>query len=524
MNCKRKSNLLNGTIALCVSTLIIKVIGVLYKIPLSYLLGEEGMGYFNSAYAVYGFFYIISSAGIPKAIAVKIAKLENASEAYLRSVCKKLIHTFSIFAASVTLLFFILSAPISSLVGSSRSMATLIAIGPSIFCVTLSGVLRGFMNGKSDLMPIAVSQLIEAVSKLGLGILMALVGIKLTLPLPMISAVSILGITFGSIFSLVYMYFSAFRGSVETENIPQARHEEKSMLQEIIKYALPITLSAALGSASGIVDLFIIINGLKDAGFSEVDATAAYGNYSTLALPMINLVTSLLLPITVALLPTLAKFNAKDRDFSYALDKAWSITLAFSLPAAIIYAFYSFDILDILFASHASSNGAQSLSILSASAVLLPLLTVINTALEASGKMGNALFSLTVGIILKIIASTFMIYILDLGIIGTAIGTVASHGLSLAVSMLFLYKCGGRVQIGKSLITMMAALLLYLPPYVLIYAVNIFKNQQLSFIVSVLSPSIIYLLLIIRLLFPHFSSNTKEHNAQKKEHLKKSES
>ena len=72
----RLDSFISGTLWLTLSAIILKLIGLIYKIPLSYLLGDEGMGYFNSAYTIYTFFYILGSAGIPKSISIITAKNE----------------------------------------------------------------------------------------------------------------------------------------------------------------------------------------------------------------------------------------------------------------------------------------------------------------------------------------------------------------------------------------------------------------------------------------------------------------
>ena len=72
MKQKGSGGIFRGTLLLSVSTLLIKVLGVIYKIPLASYLGDEGMGYFNSAYTVYAFFYLVCTAGVPKAVASAI--------------------------------------------------------------------------------------------------------------------------------------------------------------------------------------------------------------------------------------------------------------------------------------------------------------------------------------------------------------------------------------------------------------------------------------------------------------------
>ena len=511
---KEKNSLLSGALAMTLSVAIVKIIGVLYKVPLSYMLGEEGMGYFNSAYTVYGFFYVISSAGTPKAVTMLFARMEKGFESgALESICRRLLRIFAFFGIAVTLAFILLASPISALIGNKKAVYTMLTIAPTILFTTISGVLRGYLNGRSRMLPIAISQLIEASSKLVLGLIFAFVGIKLTLSVPIVSCLSILGITLGSFFSLLYMYISCFRKSDARAKtrIPQ----EKGIFKEVIQAAIPITLSAAVGAASGVIDLTLVINGLRSSGFSEEVANAIYGNYSTLAIPMVNLVSSLLLPITMVLLPRLAATSVKSAEFSNTLERAFRVSLALATPVAIIYALYSFDILDILFASGVSANGSSALSALSPSVVLLPLLTVVNTALEASGKMGKALLSLSLGLLVKLIVSIVLIPNTEFGIIGAALGTVASYLFSLLLSLLFLGGAGKGIRIGSSAMMISLAVASYYPPYLLVYGTNLFANPTLSMIISLIISTVAYIIVVLPAFFSDCINEIKGNNAQK---------
>ena len=110
---ERKNNsVVRGAVAMTVAALLVKVIGVVYKIPLSYMLGEEGMGYFNSAYTVYGFFYIVCASGAPKAITMIIARIDNEQqEASATTICRKLLYVFSIIGLCMTALLLLLAHP-----------------------------------------------------------------------------------------------------------------------------------------------------------------------------------------------------------------------------------------------------------------------------------------------------------------------------------------------------------------------------------------------------------------------------
>ncbi|MBR7117216.1 MAG: oligosaccharide flippase family protein [Clostridia bacterium] len=513
----QRNAVVSGAIAMTLAIFVVKVIGVLYKIPLSYLLGDEGMGYFNAAYTVYGFFYIISSAGVPKAVTMVIASGNSVSESNAQSFTKKLLISFGFIGVAVTLIFIVLSSPISALIGNSKAAATMLGIAPSIFFVAEAGVLRGYLNGESKLLPIAVSQVIEALSKLILGLIFAYLGLQLGLTLSMISALTVLGITLGSFFSLLYLYLTVFRKKNCVEKCTD--HSYKGKFKQVIKIAIPITLSSSIIAISNVLDIGMIQNGLTASGYTAGEATALYGSYSTLALPMLTLITSLLTPVTAALLPKLVSaHNLNDTEaFNTSLNTAWKITVLIAIPAALIYYLYAFELLDLLFASSSTVNAFECLILLAPSAILLPLLNIVNTALESKGKLFESLISLLFGIAVKIIVSIILVGKSGIGIIGAAIGTSFSYLFSLCMSLIFMSSDKSvKLNVLEALPDLVISLILYVPPFVLIYAVNLCSNSVLSLLLALFLPTAIYLPIAYRSLKHKGIILSKHHNAQKK--------
>ena len=202
----QKSKIISGTISLTISTVIVKILGLIYKIPLSNLMGDEGMGYFNSAYAVYTFFFILCTAGVPKAIMIMISEAKATNNKSEEIIVRTAMISFLFLGTIVSLLFIVLANPLSNLIGNRKSAATMIAIAPSIIFISLSGVIRGYLSAEMRLLEISVSQILEGVGKLVFGLIFAILGVRLSLPLPIISALTILGVTFGAIIGLIYLY------------------------------------------------------------------------------------------------------------------------------------------------------------------------------------------------------------------------------------------------------------------------------------------------------------------------------
>ena len=494
---KLLDGVIKGTLSLSLAALITKILGVVYKIPLSYLLGDEGMGYFNSAYTLYGFFFILSSAGIPKAVTMIITESGNESGDKQGEKTYRYLLLISLLLGVLLTAIFVIFAPVfSHLFGSKKTLPSLLSIAPSILFVALGGVVRGYLNACLKLFPIAVSQLIEGMSKLCLGLLFAFLGYRLMLPLELISALTILGITLGSLFSLCYMYKCTKNKIVGEKTGQSGNINKRSILAKLFKIAFPITLSSAIISIGSVLDLGIIMNRLTLLGYEESRAISLYGNYTTLAVPMLNLVVSILTPISIAYLPRLVTFRAggNKTKFENELVRPLSVTAFIAAPCAFAYFYYSFDLLDILFDSSSAAIGAELLMALAPSAFLLPILTLLNTALEALGRIKASVFSLVVATVFKVVFSFFSVGIPEIGIMGVPLGTSISYLLGTFISLIVLYSSGIKVKLLSSVfIPLLAAFMSFFVPYCIFYVKRSIEGGTLAVIMICALSSIFYL-------------------------------
>ena len=179
-NTKRKSqSLLNGAMVLAAATLIVKIIGILYKIPLSNMVGAVGRGYFDSAYNLYIPVYTISMAGLPVAIS-KMVSQQMALKRYrdVRLTFKVAARLFLITGIGGTLLLLILAYPYAYLAKSLEAIPAILAITPSIFFCCIMSIYRGYYNGMRNMTPTAMSEVWEAVGKVVFGLACAKLSIS----------------------------------------------------------------------------------------------------------------------------------------------------------------------------------------------------------------------------------------------------------------------------------------------------------------------------------------------------------
>lgn len=443
---KRKRSVLGGVAVLTVASLLVKVIGVFYKIPLTYLLGDEGMGYFNSAYTIYAWLYMISTAGLPIGVSILISEADAAGDkrrAYrVTLVASVLLLTLGTVTTAFMLGF---SRRIATLLGSPDAAYCMIAIAPTLFFVCVSSLFRGYFQGYQCMLPTAVSQLLEAIGKLGLGLLFARMALRGGKPLPIVGAYAILGVTVGTAVSALYLVlrFLLTRGrgrSGERQESSSALPGRGSILPRLIKIALPITVSASVMSLTGLIDLGMMIRRLVSIGYTGAEATALFGNYTTLVVPMFNLPSVLVTPIATGVIPAISRAVARgDAGEARSLsDWAFRYTAWIAVPAALGLCAFSRPILALLYPAESVLAAYRLLSYISPAVYFLCLLTVSNAVLQARGYASVPMIGMVFGGVLKTVIGYFLLGSPGIGIVGAPIGTVVCYLVAFAVNAIMM--------------------------------------------------------------------------------------
>lgn len=445
-----KSDAFSGAFLLTASTLLVKFFGLVYKVPLSYILSDEGMGYFNTAYSVYTFFYVVCTAGIPKAMTVMIAeRTAKGSAREAEKICDAVFRAFFGIGLVFSLAFMISAPLLSSLIGSPKSSLAMLAIAPSVLFVCAGGVLRGYFNGKALLLPVALSETISGVGKLVFGLILAAFAHKSGYEPYVVSAYSIFGISLGALFSFAYLYIHKKRRDASV-GLPRDK-SVKLCLEEIgsvVKVALPITLTSALVSLLNVIDVGAVMRTMINSGFSELQANVIYGNYTTLAIPLFNAASTLLFPLSTVALPMLTKLNTVGTcdELSDYSNTVMRLAIFFSVPISFLFFFYSRDILNFIYEDSSAAMAAPLLALLAPSVILMAILTIVNTVIEGQKKFTVPLVSLTLGAFVKLIASVALVSNDAFNIVAAPIGTLFSYIVSLTVS--YAYVChNGKIKL-----------------------------------------------------------------------------
>ena len=439
---KAKNGFLSGVAVLTASAVIVKLIGVLYKIPLVGLVGIEGMAYFLAAYHIYTLLFMISSSGLPVAVSILVSKRSaegderGAEEVFFSSL--KLFFAVGLVGCLFLLLF---SEPIAASIKIPEAAMSVKAIAPALLFLTVGSAVRGYFQGKGDMMPTALSQVIEAFGKLVLGLAFARIAILLEAPDEAVSAAAIAGISVGAAISATYLFLLKFRKS--TKNVGKVK-KKKSILRDLIKISAPITLGAAVVSLSGVVDTALVSSRLQLAGISSSDANTMYSSYGNLAIPLYNLVPALVSPISVALTPLLTKAHTVgDREKECALmASAIRLCTLLAVPACFGLCIFGEQILLLLYPSQMDAIGVASplLSVLAPAVLFSCLITLTNSLLMAYGEERKSIISTALGIFVKICVEYFLLSDPSVNIFGAPISTLCCNIFIVCANLYFFAK------------------------------------------------------------------------------------
>ncbi len=437
----------SGVLLLTLSTILVKFVGLFYKIPMLSYLGSEGMGYFHSAYEIYAVFCIIATAGLPVALSVLIsAALAEGKAREAERIWQVSLTLFVIIGLLGSLLMWGLARPICRWIKSEDALGCILSIAPTLFFVCVSSAIRGYFQGYQKMLPTAVSQLLEALGKLVFGLLFAHFALKRGASVPQLAAAAGWGVTAGTVLSTIYLAFERvrFRKKENCKAKLDVLHYGHAVEKKLLKIALPITLGSFIISLTKVVDMSMILRRLQDIGYTSTQANEAYGSYTTLAISVFALLPTLLNSIALPLIPILSSaITGGDRVTEQKMiELSYRINALIAIPASLGITLFAHPILSLLFGNQreAVETAAPLLSILGISVFLSCMITVTNSVLHAYREVKKPIYSTLAGLLIKGIAAYLLIGIPTIGLWGAPISSFFCNAVIVVMNMHFVSK------------------------------------------------------------------------------------
>ena len=462
------ARIFKGATILAVAGIISKIFGAFFRIPLTILIGAEGMSYYGVAYPVYSFFLILATAGIPVAISrmvserIALGDYKNAHKTYKVSF----LLMFVIGAASFAVCFF-LAGQIATRMGNPGAKASLMAIAPALLLAPIVSSYRGYFQGQQNMFPTALSQVAEQILRVVVGLALAFALVKQSLELA--SAGATFGASVGLVASLIVLAVIYFMGRSRRAALIAESHTEDesagSLMKTLLKISVPITIGSTIMPLMMIIDSMIIMNRLQATGWSYSESKTLYGLISGFCDPLIGFPGVFIDAICISLMPAVtAAFTLKLKDdLDHSIQSSVKLMMIVAFPCAMGLIVLAKPILTMLYPLQLESAimAVPNLQILALSVITLSMMRVFSSALQGIGKMILPVINLFIGSIVKITVSYVLVGIPALNINGAAIGSVSAYLVAGILNYYAVKKYAGtKINLAKTFVGPMVSTLI----------------------------------------------------------------
>ena len=430
----KKQSFLQGTAILALGTILVKLMGFLFKTPLNNIIGSTGFGYFNSAYDVYNVLLMISTTGLPVAVSRMISQaqaLENYAQ--IRKVYSTSMKVFLTIGIVGTLIMLVFSRQLSVMVTTNEnSWAAIAALSPCVLLICIVSAHRGFFQGQSNMTPTSISQVYEAMIRVVFGLGGAWLLLKKTGSLVYAAAGGIFGVTMGCVVAVIYLRIQFGKSNQILQRGGGEAKSTRATMKELLAIAVPITLGSAGLQIINLFDTMIYMRRLTGAlAWSSDAADTAKGIYN-FCQTIFNLPCSLVTPITISIIPTVtAALTVKNLSGARHTEESAVRTMALiTMPCAVGLAVLAEPIIRLL----ASNYGAESVATATPILMYLGIAVIFNSTvllfnaiMQAHGDVTTPVVNMLIGGIVKVIVNYILVGIPALNIVGAAIGTVICY-------------------------------------------------------------------------------------------------
>ena len=524
----KKQTFLQGTAVLAMATVLVKLMGFLFKVPLNNIIGEDGFGYFNTAYDVYNVLLMISTTGLPVAMSRMISQAQTlGNHAQIKRIYRTSLYVFLTIGmvGSLGMLFFCrqLSVMVTT---NENSWAAIAALAPCVLLICLVSAYRGFFQGQSNMTPTSVSQIFEAVTRLVVGLGLAWLVMKLTGEaavraqgivlasgetaqdygdITLAAGGAILGVTLGSLISVVYLHHK-FRQSNQILSLGGGTAKStRSTMKELLSIAVPITLGSAGLQIINLFDTMIYMRRLTGAlQWTEKMADSAKGVYNfcqtVFALPC-----SFIPTITIAVIPAItASLTRKDLAEAKATSESSVRTMALiAMPCAAGLFVMAEPVIRLLCSTYTEDKiqlAATMLAILGLTVIFNSLVLLLNAIMQAHGDVVTPVVNMLIGGIIKIIVNYILVGQPNLNIVGAPIGTFICYISITALDLIAMKRhISARPAIFKNIIRHGLASAIMGAATFMVYRVlsNAISSWKLACLLSLAFAVVLYAVLVV---------------------------
>ena len=475
---KTRQSYLQGALILMMGTLIVKVVSLLFKIPITNMLSEAAMSYFENAYTFFTLFSTLATAGFPVAIS-KLVSENNVQGRYADSrkllrICLLLFLGTGLF---FTLCMFFGAGLFSNLINNEGAALSIMALSPAVFFLCMMGAYRGYYQGNRNMTPTAVSQVIEAIVKMICGVLFTYVALNAcrnefaahgtvlgkayateaaadVAIYQVGSAAALLGVVVSTAAGFLFL---ALRHHLIGDGLEKAQVLDsprpapgKEMLENMLKLSIPICLGSLILNLTSIIDMTTVLGRLESVVKTAPDALRAmygtaipkdmdsslvpahlYGAYTSIAVTISNIVPSATTGFGISALPLVSDAWARRsrRDVARSIEMVLRITSLFAVPCGIGIWMLADPICRLFFLNRPMgiAIAAPILRVLGIASIFISLSTTMNSLLQAIGRVSVPVRLVIIGGIVKLILNFSLVGIPGINLQAVGYSTLACY-------------------------------------------------------------------------------------------------
>ncbi len=469
----KKQSFLHGTALLAAATAIVKVIGALYKIPLKMIIGDEGFGYFNTAYEIYSLLLLISTAGLPVAMSRMISQASSLGHSnQVRRVYATARGLFMALGIAGTLFMTLCCKWLARVQGQPDAYYAIACLGPCVLLICMMSTYRGFFQGQGNMIPTSVSQVLEAITKLVVGIGLALFVMGRTGNIPQAAGAAILGVTVSCVASVLYLMGCFRKGYRQLPESADPAISYKSTARQLLSIAVPITIGAAGLQLLTVLETGIymdnitqlLVNGSYDSGVITVLRDEVLKEYPGISLTdlhtkiavnlkgiynmaqtVYNLPVAFVAPITISIIPAITSHLTlqNSRGARGTAESAARITGLICMPCAVGLMVLSQPVMALLggYSGEKLTTAAVLMTILGLCIIFNSIVLLTNAIMQAYGHANLPVVNMFIGGILKLVAVHILTNTPSIGIAGVPIGSFMCYLSITALNLITMRKC-----------------------------------------------------------------------------------
>lgn len=506
----KKETFMQSILVLMASQVMIKILGLLYKLYLTNKdgFGDTGNAIYNSGYQIYALLLAISSTGVPNAIAKLISeRIAKGDKKGVNRVFKIAFFFFAFVGFIGSLILFLGAHYIANvLLQIPEAELTLVALSPSVFFVAIGSVIRGYFNGHQRMKITANSQTLEQVTKtLSTIIIVEVISMFFVQDVVIMAACANLATTLSVFISFSYLYrYYKFKKSEISVEMPEvcegpsyAKKSTKEIIKSIIAISIPISVSSLVSAVNKSIDSITAVRGLKTFLSDEI-AKFQFGIYTGKVDVLVGLPLSFNIAFATVLVPSISKLMAqkKKEDANKVVKFSLLATILIGLPCTFGMMVFAEQILGLLYPN--APEGAQLLQITSLTIILMMMAQTINGVLQGIGKYRIPATALALGVVAKFILNLILIPIPSIGINGVAIGSIVCHIISFSIGFAVLKRAMKiKFDVNKFLIKpLLATAIMCIVSYIAYLLFVQFISWKLSAIIAIILAVPIYALAV----------------------------